>query len=268
MKFLIFFILFHVSFEPGHPKSIEKEDLIVTYNTLFKNRKDSPKKITALTKLYISDSSSLFIDEQLENILRMDASDYKKMDKDQIQKARDRFSNIEYFVEKLPHSGYLTYSQEFLRDQFFEYKENTMSSEIWQIKKDTTTISGLLAFKAECKYGGREWAAWFSPEIPISEGPYKFSGLPGLIIKLESSDGDYQFTLAGLTKQQNQRPDLPKRQLVDKKKFKEMRMTSYDNLIPSTTVVKGTINGKEYNREETIQFLKTGELNKNHIELD
>lgn len=267
MKLLIFFVLLQVSFELGHPKPIE-EDLIVTYNILFKNRKDSPKQIMALAKLYISDSSSLFIGDELENILRMDASDNENMDEDQIRKARDRFSNIEYFVEKLPNSGYLTYSQEFLKGQFFEYKENMMSSEIWQIKKDTITISGLLAFRAECKYSGREWTAWFSPEIPISEGPYKFSGLPGLIVNLESSDGEYQFTLAGLARQQNPRLKLPKRQLVDKKNFKEIRIASYDNLIPSNMIVKGTINGKEYNREETIQFLKKGELNKNHIELD
>ena len=38
--------------------------------------------------------------------------------------------------------------------------------------------------KAETFIFGRKWTAWFSPEIPIQDGPYKFRGLPGLIVKI------------------------------------------------------------------------------------
>jgi GLPGLI family protein len=271
MKFLFFFIPFELIFGLSNyynAKSQESFSLEVTYNTIFKYRKDSNKLINTNTKLYISDTSSLFIEERLENILRVDASDYENMDKNQIQKAQERVSNIKYFVEKMPNVGYLTHNQELLKTQFFGYKEKMMSSEVWQIRADTTTIAGLRSIKAECTYGGREWIAWFAPEISISEGPYKFSGLPGLIVKLESTDSDYLFVLAGLKKSDNLTLKLPERRIVDKKKFKDIMLTYYDNLFPENTAVKGTINGKEYNREETIQFLKKGELNKNYIELD
>lgn len=43
-------------------------------------------------------------------------------------------------------------------------------------------------------FGGRIWTAWFAPEIKIADGPYKFSGLPGLILKLEDDKGDYRFS--------------------------------------------------------------------------
>jgi hypothetical protein len=39
------------------------------------------------------------------------------------------------------------------------------------------------------------WTAWFTKEINVSDGPYKFSGLPGLIVKLEDDRGDYKFDL-------------------------------------------------------------------------
>ena len=43
-------------------------------------------------------------------------------------------------------------------------------------------------------FGGRIWTAWFAPEIKTSDGPYKFLGLPGLILKLEDDKGDYRFS--------------------------------------------------------------------------
>lgn len=32
--------------------------------------------------------------------------------------------------------------------------------------------------KATCDFAGRKWIAWFTTEIPIQDGPYKFYGLP------------------------------------------------------------------------------------------
>lgn len=49
--------------------------------------------------------------------------------------------------------------------------------------------------KATTHFAGRTWQAWFDPNIKIPDGPYKFSGLPGLIVKLEDDKGDYRFNL-------------------------------------------------------------------------
>ena len=66
----------------------------------------------------------------------------------------------------------------------------------WNITNVTDTISGLYCQQAKIKYGGRDYTAWFAPEIPISDGPYVFSGLPGLIVKITDSRGWYTFQLA------------------------------------------------------------------------
>jgi GLPGLI family protein len=47
--------------------------------------------------------------------------------------------------------------------------------------------------KATLRYGGRDWIAWFCPEIPLSDGPYKFCGLPGLILKVYDNRMHYIF---------------------------------------------------------------------------
>lgn len=42
--------------------------------------------------------------------------------------------------------------------------------------------------------------AWFTHEIPISDGPYKFNGLPGLILEISDTENHYNFTLKGVEK--------------------------------------------------------------------
>jgi GLPGLI family protein len=44
-------------------------------------------------------------------------------------------------------------------------------------------------------YAGRDYKAWFTNEIPVSDGPYKFYGLPGLIVEIEDSKKQYTFEL-------------------------------------------------------------------------
>ncbi len=53
------------------------------------------------------------------------------------------------------------------------------------------------AQKAITNFGGREWTAWFSTDLPFQDGPYKFYGLPGLIVKIEDKTGSHSMTLVG-----------------------------------------------------------------------
>ena len=77
---------------------------------------------------------------------------------------------------------------------WFAYEESLIPQN-WEIMDDTTTIAGYFCQKAVCDYRGRSYEAWFASEIPISEGPWKFYGLPGLIIKLYDTQRHYEFDL-------------------------------------------------------------------------
>lgn len=45
--------------------------------------------------------------------------------------------------------------------------------------------------------------AWFTTEIPINEGPYKFNGLPGLIIEMYDTEQIFKFSLVSISTQKN-----------------------------------------------------------------
>ena len=68
----------------------------------------------------------------------------------------------------------------------------------WHISGDTTTILGYSCQKAETHFRGRNYEVWFAPEIPINEGPWKFHGLPGLILKVSDDKGLISFESIGL----------------------------------------------------------------------
>lgn len=75
------------------------------------------------------------------------------------------------------------------------YKENLTFN--WNISPEKIKIGAYQTQKATLDFGGRKWIAWFSEEIPINDGPYKFHGLPGLIVKIEDNNQDYSWELKG-----------------------------------------------------------------------
>ena len=70
----------------------------------------------------------------------------------------------------------------------------------WNILTDTIQILNQSCQKATCSFRGREYEAWFSSKISISEGPWKFNGLPGLILKIRDLKNDYAFEAISIEK--------------------------------------------------------------------
>lgn len=101
-------------------------------------------------------------------------------------------TNINYSIEKNKKDQKITYKDRLGRDQY-SYEEDRPLN--WKILSETTKIGDYKVQKAETDFGGRKWTAWFTTDLPYQDGPYKFSGLPGLVVKAEDSTGDYSFDL-------------------------------------------------------------------------
>lgn len=84
---------------------------------------------------------------------------------------------------------------------FDEYRyEEDLNAQMWQLKEDLDTILGYPVQLATCSFGGRDFEAWFTSDIAINNGPWKFGGLPGLILKVEDTKKHYSFVINGIEK--------------------------------------------------------------------
>lgn len=68
----------------------------------------------------------------------------------------------------------------------------------WRTAPETQSVAGYRCQRATTSFRGRDYVAWFTRQIPVSDGPYKFSGLPGLIVALQDTRGHYRFDMVQL----------------------------------------------------------------------
>lgn len=68
----------------------------------------------------------------------------------------------------------------------------------WKIENETKKIGSFIAHKAKTNFRGRNYEAWFTPQIPLSLGPWKFHGLPGLILEIQDEDLGVQFLFSSI----------------------------------------------------------------------
>ena len=80
------------------------------------------------------------------------------------------------------------------------YYTEPYSEMIWEIGDSTKTVLGYECIQADTDYHGRHWTAWFTLDIPIQDGPWKFHGLPGLILDVRTGEGKYGYVADGIEK--------------------------------------------------------------------
>lgn len=95
-------------------------------------------------------------------------------------------------------------------------------TDIWKLENGEKTFLGYACKKASVNFGGRNWSAWYTSEIAVSDGPYKFSGLPGLILEISSTDGDYYFVMKELIKEDS-KITLPRSMETDDQKLEKLK---------------------------------------------
>ena len=82
------------------------------------------------------------------------------------------------------------------------WETNDSVSMKWQLGQASDSINGYYCRNAFTNFRGRKYTAWYAPEIPLPFGPYKFSGLPGIIVKISDQQKSHIFELKGMQKNQ------------------------------------------------------------------
>ncbi|MCQ4035917.1 GLPGLI family protein [Kaistella montana] len=98
-----------------------------------------------------------------------------------------------------------------------------------KIEAETREILEMKTQKAEVSYGGRNWIAWFTNEVPISDGPYVFSGLPGLIIEIYDDKKDYHFSLVQIKNNDGNLYDKDKALPISWKQYEKLALDYYSD---------------------------------------
>lgn len=147
----------------------------------------------------------------------------------------------------------------------------------WEILQEKSIYEGYNVQKASTVFAGRKWTAWFTNEIPISDGPYKFSGLPGLILKISDDKQQYKMELVKTSDVfiMFEKPETRYIEIPAKKYNKLYQNNVKDPLAwlrergtDPDRINKVVVNGQEVNAKE---FFKSGKMSfqkeENPIEL-
>ena len=177
------------------------------YELTFKPKKDSAKVEKVMTILDITKDKSLYRDYTIvaqDSILKLQV---EAMQKSGAFKDISKSITMPKFSEKI----YKFYPD--MKVQFVDrissgftpvnigYSENLNFN--WKIDSQKEKIGEYNAQKATADFGGRKWTAWFTTDIPFQDGPYKFHGLPGLIVKISDDANNYSWVLKGNKKVPN-----------------------------------------------------------------
>lgn len=117
----------------------------------------------------------------------------------------DSFSKLIDFSTNKISSKFYTYLRErkvhhheYIEDEHFVIHEKLLNTK-WHLSNEKKEILGYQCQKATGIFRGRQYTLWFSSEIPASFGPWKFNGLPGLILEVKENSGALEFLALKIT---------------------------------------------------------------------
>ena len=173
------------------------------YELTFKPKKDSARLDKLITILDITPQKSIYQDFTIpaqDSIIKVAV---EEMEKKKVWRDVSKMIKMPKFSYKIVK----TYPE--MKEQYidrvsmnlFGYDDAVKFD--WNILPEKQKIGAYNTQKATTEFGGRKWTAWFSSDIPFQDGPYKFYGLPGLIVKIEDDEKNYSWMLSGNKKIEN-----------------------------------------------------------------
>ncbi len=127
-----------------------------------------------------------------------------------------------------------TYCRETFMGNSNFYVKDSLHNFKWVLIPDTATILKRKCMSAKTTFRGREYKVFYAPSIPISDGPWKLGGLPGLILEAKSTDGFVEWRAIKLNlayKGSYKIPDISKNTYLDWNTYVEKYHSSVEKLV-------------------------------------
>ena len=154
------------------------------------------KVLTDTFRLRFNDSKALFyrVDDFISDSTRLNDADTwaRDVNKTLTKKKRNDKTGMRYYIlTDLQEKTYVY--KDHIGTNAFRYTDSLPTFN-WKILPEHKNIAGHKCTKAVGKYMGRTYEAWFATDITACLGPWKFYGLPGLVMSVYDTHRQYTFT--------------------------------------------------------------------------
>ena len=199
---------------------------------------------------------------QIDSLIRMSTAD-------QVQANPERYiGGTSWSVYKNYPTGKFTTTDKIATDWFLV--EELIPEQQWTLTDETKEILGYKCKSAKCSFRGREYTAYYTDEIPVADGPWKFGGLPGFIMEVHDADNHYSFTCVGINSKADRTITMPEVSYnkTSRVKFYQTKYRYDTNPLGYLETVSGIKVNVTSNGEKRDDLSKPRELTYDYIERD
>ena len=155
--------------------------------------------------LFIGKNASLYASyDQLRHQLAIDQKIRAKM-LTMVSDGKPKIINVNEsgneWMSKINHLYFFNEKKHYIKENVSDHDylmEQPFTEIKWKITKDTLSFSGVQCQKAFATIEGKNWVAWFAPNLPFQSGPWLLNGLPGLIVDAYDENKNIHFQFAGI----------------------------------------------------------------------
>jgi GLPGLI family protein len=187
-KFLIILLVLIPQLVRAQQRKLRK-DSSLSGKVLYLQRLHFGTNIKAIDTLKFNRTKSIFTWQRLnknkKNVKKYTAEGLEKI---KYESSKDKIGQINLYntvKDSLYSRTYVIGHEYLLKD-----KKPIID---WKITDSTKKIGHFICTKATTHFRGRNYIVWFTPEIPLPYGPWKLTGLPGLILEANDKSNDISF---------------------------------------------------------------------------
>lgn len=194
MRMIILILLALIARVAGVDAQSDVTKLSVTYEVQYQKVEEVAKREKDLMRLDIGEHSSQYI-SIIGEFLTKNKSDIMAK---RIKNPYAGYTTLRDEVFKnTPNKGYMRFIH---MPGWVSCREKMEGLFDWQLQDGDSIVCSYPCHKATATFRGRTWTVWYTLDLPYSDGPWKFCGLPGLVLYAYDSEDKFRFNCIGIEK--------------------------------------------------------------------
>ena len=194
MRMIILILLALIVRVTGVDAQSDITKLSVTYEVHYQKIEEVAKREKDLMRLDIGEHSSQYV-SVIGEFLAKNKSDIMA------KRIKDPYAGYTTLRDEVfkntPNEGYMRFIH---MPGWVSCREKIEGLFDWQLQDGDSIVCSYPCHKATATFRGRTWTVWYTLDLPYSDGPWKFCGLPGLVLYAYDSEDKFRFNCIGIEK--------------------------------------------------------------------